>query len=261
MNILKKSILKKSIRETLSDQIIEKNNLSLLEQKIETMCYPENILNIPNKEKPYTIDKIFNDIKGIYKYYFNPAVKTNKRAYTKILYNELKNKQYPDRLAETLAKATPVPIQNKYLKHILTIGYAITIGRSLSERHITWISQKSGIKERHLTRASFILEIPMHIITAGQLYPQLYTVTKGFSETINSLINKNINITPTYEQVLFGLCLLSLSQGIYSELKNKYVRGYHGATTLPFGAITFWSSTFHDKYLKYQEKISIRKIN
>lgn len=246
MNIIQQKLLKKSIQETLSDQIVEGNNLSLLEKKIESMCYGSEQKGFKN---------IVNNIKGIYNYYFKTSIKINKRAYTKILYKELKSKKYPDRLAITLAKATPVPIENNYLKKILALAYGITIGRTLSERHIKWISEKSGIKEKTLTNASFISELPLHIITAAQIYPQIYAFTKGISETTEKLLHININITPNYEQILYGLYTLSISQYIYSQIKNKYVRAYHGATTFPFGAITFWTATIHDKYIKYQEKI------
>jgi hypothetical protein len=240
-------LLKKSIQETLSDQIIKENHIESLEKKIENMVF-----DFP-KHETWT-GKILDDIKGMYRYYFNPVISTNKRAYTKILYNELKNKEYSDKLAMTLAKATPVPVQNKYLMGLLAAGYSITMGRNMSERHFNWISKKSEMKQKTLMHLSFLSEPPLHLITAGQLYPQIYAVTKGISETIKRLADIDINMTPNYDQIYVGLCAISAAQFAFYKIKKEYVRAYQSATSLPFGAVTFWMSTAHNRYMHYQEK-------
>lgn len=240
-------LLKKSIQETLSDQIIKGNNIDSLEKKIEKMVY-----DFPkHKTLP---GKIMDDARGIYRYYFDPVISTNKRAYTKILYNELKSKEYSERLAITIAKATPVRLENKSLKALLALGYAITMGRNMSERHFNWISKKSGMGQKTLMHLSFVSEPPLHLITAGQLYPQIYAVTKGISETMKRLADIDINMTPNYEQIFLGLCTISAAQFIFYKIKKKYVRAYQSATSLPFGAIAFWMSTAHNRYVHYQEK-------
>lgn len=247
IKMIKNILIKKGIRETLSDKIIQDTDIVSLEKKIDKMVY-----DFPKHEN--RLGRFIDDIRGMYRYYINPSINTNKRAYTKMLYNDLKRRKYSDRLAITLAKATPVAVQNKYLKGLLAIGYGITIGRNMSERHFNWVSKKSGIPEKVLMRLSFLSEPPMHLLTAGQLYPQIYAVTKGISETIKRVSQIDINITPDYLQIYWGLCALSIAQYIFYETKKIYVRAYHGATSLPFGAVTFWMSTAHNRYLNYQEK-------
>lgn len=252
IKMIKNILIKKGIRETLSDKIIQDTDIVSLEKKIDKMVYA-----FPKHEN--RLGRFIDDIRGMYRYYINPSINTNKRAYTKMLYNDLKRREYSDRLAITLAKATPVAVQNKYLKGLLAIGYGITMGRNMSERHFNWVSKKSGISEKVLMRLSFLSEPPMHLLTAGQLYPQIYAVTKGISETIKRVSQIDINITPDYLQIYCGLCAFSMAQYIFYETKKRYVRAYHGATSLPFGAAIFWMSTAHNKYLNYQENRQTEK--
>lgn len=239
-------IIKTTIRETLSEQIARNNDASLLERRIEEIIYK-------NLKEDTLIDKIKKIFTSTYRYYFNDAVKTNKKAYTKIIYNDLIKKEYSENLATIIAKSTPIPIKNNYLKNILAFGYAISVGRILSETHFKIISKKADIPQEKLMKLSFIVEIPTHTITAIQLYPQLYVLTKGISETLKT-ININTNITPTYEQIVAGLISLTAIQYLYYIKTKKYVRGYYSLTTIPFGAMMFWLSTAHEKYLKYKSK-------
>lgn len=241
-------LTRKMVRESLSEQIAQQTSIDDLEKKIQKMTY-----DFPTHND--RLGKILDDIRGVYRYYFDPAINTNKRAYTKMRYAELKKEHNTPSLAMAIAKATPVDVNNATLKSTLALGFAATTGRNLSEEHFKYIAKKSGIPEKKLINLSFLTEPLMHSVTAAQVFPQVYAVTKGASETMKWLFGTDIDITPEYSQVLIGLFSMSALQYAYHRMTGKYVRAYHAATSLPFGGPVFWMSTAHSRYLRYKDKV------
>jgi hypothetical protein len=200
---------------------------------------------------------ITNALTFIKTYYFNEKIRAYKKEYTREVFKFLiRELGYDGVAAKMLAKATPLPTDNKMGKIILSFGYGTFIGR-VNERHFDTFSFLTGIDKNTALKYTLWGEHASNIL-AGLQNAALYgTVSLIKKATFGTELNPE-------ESFILGTVYTSIrSAYTYRDQKrfkkdSKY-RPYYWSLTTPSGFVLWSLSAYHN--LKVKKKQARREAD
>jgi hypothetical protein len=202
----------------------------------------------------YDIANAFTFIK---KYYFDEKIRAYKKEYTKEVFKFLiRELDYDGAAAKMLAKATPLPVDNKMGKIILSFGYGTFIGR-INERHFDTFCFLSGIEKETVLKYTLWGEHVSNVLAGlqnGALYSAVSLIKKtAFGTELNP--EEAFIVGITYSAIRSAYTLKDQRE----FKKNKKYEPYYWSWTTPSGAVFWTLSIYHDMKVKNKHTRFISK--
>lgn len=200
---------------------------------------------------------MMNALTFIKNYYFNDQIKVYKKEYTKEVFKFLiKELDYDGFAAKMLAKATPIPMDHKMGKVVLSFFYGVFIGR-INERHFDTFCFMSGI-DKHLALECALLGEHGSNILAGAQNAALYGAV--------SLIKKTAfgsDLNPSESFFVGAIYTAVRSAYTYRDQKqfkkDGNYRPYYWSWTTPSGALFWTLSAYHNLKIRNKQTRFISK--
>lgn len=217
----------------------------------------KNMRNIVETSRKYIDEKltsefdIMNAGKFIKNYYFNETIKAYKKEYTREVFKFLiRELGYDGSAAKMLAKATPLPMDNKMGKIILAFGYGVTIGR-VNERHFDTFCFLSGIDKQTALKYTLWGEHVSNVLAGlqnGLLYGGVSLIKKtAFGSELNP--DESFIVGATYTMIRSAYTYKDQRE----FKKTGEYKPYYWSWTTPSGAVFWTLSAYHNIKVKNKQ--------
>jgi|SRR3989339_603985 len=222
----------------------------------------KNLTNNNNFE--YANNKILKEIQDFYygfkflkKYFTDPKIKKLKEEYTEAIHEDLvNNHNYNHNFASKLAKAIPMPAQNRISKAIIAILLGFTMGR-IHEENVDLITKYAGLTKKGYLYGCTFAEAINNPFSAFQNGVAAWTLDYVINETYSLMTNDNSRIfnVQKYYPYLYGAAIYidTIKTTIKMKRTGIYDHNKFMPTRLP-SVFTWFASYQHRKFITKQSQ-------
>lgn len=219
-----------------------------------------------NHDREYSQNKyvkefqeFYEGIKFLKKYFRDPEIKKVKARHTEAIHEDLVNHHnYSYKFATKIAKAIPMPIENRIGRAFVAFGLGMTLGR-IHEENVDLITKYAGLTKKEYRWGCVVAETlnnPFSAIQQGigslivdYVVNEMYSVITGDN-------SKPINTNDYYPYAYLAVAYLDTIKSAIDNFRGKRYRDSKLMITRFPSIIIYSFSLAHRRYLRKASKQS-----
>lgn len=219
-----------------------------------------------NHERGYSQNKYIKELRDFYegikflkKYFRDPEIKNVKAQHTEAIHEDLvNNHNYSYKFATKIAKAVPMPIENKIGRAIVAFGLGMSLGR-IHEENVDIITKYAGLTKTGYRWGCFWAETFNNPFSAFQQGIGSWIFDYTANEIYSAITGDNSRPINTNDYYPFGYLAITTIHTMKSAVDVKLGRKYQDnklmLTRFP-SIITYSLSLAHRRHLRKTAKQS-----